>query len=87
VSYGSSYYELGQFSRFISRGAVRIGATQVAGLDDVAVRNPDGSVALVVYNHSRARSTFAVAWEGSYLSYALPPAATATFVWTPAARA
>lgn len=87
VSYGPSYYELGQFSRFISRGAVRIGATEVAGLDDVAVRNPDGSVALVVYNHSRARSTFAVAWGRSYLSYALPPAATATFVWTPTARA
>lgn len=83
--HGPTYYQLGQFSRFISRGAVRIGSNQVDGLDDVAVRNPDGSIALVVYNHSHSRITFAVRREGNYLSYALPPATTATFVWNPAA--
>lgn len=82
VSFGVTYFQLGQFSRFISPGAVRVGSSQVAGLDDVAVRNPDGSLALVVYNHSSARLTFAVRCEGSYLTYTLWPAETATFDWT-----
>lgn len=85
--YGLTYYQLGQFSRFISEGAVRIGSTQVPGLDDVAVRNPDGTVALIVYNHSHRAIRFGVGWEGQCLSYALAPAATATFVWNPATGA
>lgn len=81
VRYSLAYYQLGQFSRFILHGARRIGSTEVDGIDDVAVRNPDGSTALVAYNTSRSTSRFAVAWDGRYLQYALPAGATATFVW------
>ena len=56
-SLGLNYYQLGQASHFIARGAVRIGTRsyvsyaiggndpQIAtpGLDDVAVQNPNGS--------------------------------------------
>jgi glucosylceramidase len=81
TAYTREYYQLGQFSRFISRGAKRVGSTQTGGIDDVAVRNPDGSFALVVYNASRSTSKFAVEWNHEYLTYALPSRATATLVW------
>jgi glucosylceramidase len=76
-----AYYELGQFSRFIARGAQRVQSNEIRGIDDVAVRNPDGSVVLVVYNASRSTSEFVVAWGHRYLPYVLPEWATATFVW------
>ena len=95
VTYGLNYYQLGQVSKFISPGAVRIasntfvtnfrtpdgvyGATP--GLDDVAFRNPDASIALVAYNSSASRLSFAVAYGGRSFRYALAPRTTATFVW------
>ncbi len=95
VTYGLNYYQLGQVSKFVSPGAVRIasntfvtnfrtpdgvyGATP--GLDDVAFRNPDGSTALVAYNSSASRVAFAVTADGRSFRYSLPPRTTATFVW------
>jgi glucosylceramidase len=78
-----TYYQLGQFSHFISRGAVRIASSQPPGIDDVAVRNPDGSLTLVAYNQSASTARFAIAWNRRYLPYTLGPGATATFVWNP----
>lgn len=95
VSLNDSYYQLGQASEFIVPGAQRIasghfvsykysrpGANIVSpGLDDVAVRNPDGSIVLVAYDNSGSAIRFAVSWRGHEFSYRLPAGATATFVW------
>lgn len=81
VRYSLAYYQLGQFSRFVAQGAVVVSSTQIPGIDDVAVRNPDGSITLVAYNRSRSDVSFALAWGGQYLSYVLPSRATVTFVW------
>jgi glucosylceramidase len=90
-----NYYELGQASAFIAPGAQRISSgnfvsyryrkhgVDVAspGLDDVALRNPDGSIVLLAYDNSPAPITFAVAWRDRTFSYTLPAGATVTFVW------
>jgi glucosylceramidase len=90
-----SYFELAQMSRFVRPGAVRIGSEDFvtysytrpgvnfygAGLDDVALHNPDGSIVLVTYNNSRAPITFTVDWKGKYFRYTLPSRSTATFLW------
>ena len=90
-----SFYELAQMSRFVRPGAVRIGSENFvtynytrpgvnfygAGLDDVALHNPDGSIVLVTYNNSRQPISFTVDWKGRYFRYTLPSHATATFVW------
>ncbi|HUO74207.1 MAG TPA: glycoside hydrolase family 30 beta sandwich domain-containing protein [Solirubrobacteraceae bacterium] len=92
---GPTYYGLGQFSRFIARGAVRIGTnTFVAdqtglydfyrptpGLDDVAFLNPSGEKVLVTYNGTSRPLRFAVGWRGRVLDYRLPAQATTTFTW------
>jgi glucosylceramidase len=51
------------------------------GVDDVAVRNPDGSLALVVYNNTASPARFAVEWKGRYITDTLPSHATVTFAW------
>jgi glucosylceramidase len=95
VSYTSAYYQLGQASAFIAPGAQRIASNHFVsyvyphsgvnvvtpGLDDVAVRNPDGSLVLLAYDNARSAVHFAVRWRGRTLSYTLNPGAMATLVW------
>jgi O-glycosyl hydrolase len=95
VTLSRSFYQLGQASTFVAPGAQRISSTHFVsytypkpgvnvvtpGLDDVAFRNPDGSIVLVAYNNSPAASQFAVAWRGRALSYTLPAGAMVTFVF------
>jgi glucosylceramidase len=87
--------ELGQASEIFAPGAVRIASNTFvsdhyvgpgrdylsAGLDDVAAVEPDGSLALMVYDHSPAPITFAVADGGAYFTDTLAAGATASFHW------
>ncbi len=91
----SAYAELGQASKFIDPGATRVesntfvhydyrrpGADYVSpGIDDVAAVNPDGSVALMVYNNSQRTRRFAVEWHDYYLTETLAPGATVSLRW------
>jgi glucosylceramidase len=95
VALTRDYYELGQLSKFVLPGAVRIGSNNfvsyvlptktrslaTAGLDDVAFQNPDGSRVLVAYNNSSAPIAFGVTDDGEYFAYTLAAGTTATFVW------
>ncbi|MGA9858275.1 MAG: glycoside hydrolase family 30 beta sandwich domain-containing protein [Solirubrobacteraceae bacterium] len=90
-----SYYQLGQASAFITPGARRIASNHFVsyayphkgvsvvtpGLDDVAFRNPDGSVVLVAYDNAPQPARFAVAWRGRALPYALGPGSMVTMVF------
>jgi glucosylceramidase len=92
---GTTYYQLGQASRFIARGAVRVESNSFVtygldrvyyyepsiGLDDVAFVNPNGGLALVAYNSSPNPIQFAVTWHGYHLIYRQPAGAMTTFTW------
>ena len=48
-----SYYYIGHFSRYIQPGAVRIGCSKYTdNLEATAVRNPDGTIALIIMNRT-----------------------------------
>jgi glucosylceramidase len=91
TTYNRNYYELGQTSKYVRPGAVRISSTRFVhdlphggvspGLDDVAYLNPDGSKVLVAYNNARSPATFAIQWRGRFLNWTLDAAATVTLVW------
>jgi glucosylceramidase len=90
VSFNNGFYQLGQLSKFLKPGAVRIYSNHFVqysskgpgpGLDDVAFRNPDGTEGLLAYNNSLGTARFAVVWHNKSFFYALPAGATATFVW------
>jgi glucosylceramidase len=86
ATYNAEYYVLGQASKFVKPGAVRIESNTFGSgnLEDVAFRNPDGSNALIVLNADTANAhTFNVDENGQYFSYTLPARAVATFTWTP----
>lgn len=98
VAYKLNYYQLGQLSRFVEPGAVRIESDRFVtefrdaatgdygvtpGLDDVAFENRDGTRVLVAYNNSASTQRFAVSWRRGSFRYALAPQATVTFRWRP----
>ncbi|HZZ45906.1 MAG TPA: glycoside hydrolase family 30 beta sandwich domain-containing protein [Pseudonocardia sp.] len=96
VRYNGKYYELGQVSKFVRPGAVRIASTSSVtygtdrpgglfrpspGVDNVAVVNPDGSKVLVATNTSQTSRRFVVSWHGGAFRYSLPSRASVTFTW------
>jgi O-glycosyl hydrolase len=85
VTYNAGYYSVGHFSKFVVPGAVRIGSNTTASLDNVAFKNPDGSISLVVYNTSNSTQSFSTSWHGQTFNDTLASHATATYKWTPAA--
>jgi glucosylceramidase len=56
VIYTPLYYLLSHFSKFIRPGAHRIGLrdAEVQGVIQTAAKNPDGSIAVVVFNSNEA---------------------------------
>jgi glucosylceramidase len=97
VTYNLPYYQLGQFGAFLEPNAQRIASNSFvsyfdngnrnygvsAGIDDVALLNPDGSRVLIAYNTSASTVRFSVAWQGRSFTYALPAGATVSFRWDP----
>jgi glucosylceramidase len=92
----ANYYQLGQVSKFVRRGAVRIASDRwvsdyasnttinygvTPGLDNVALRNPDGSKVLVAYDNSPHPIRFQIAWRRRAFTYTLDAGSTVTFTW------
>jgi glucosylceramidase len=82
VTYNAEYYVLGHLSKFVQPGAVRIDSTGYGegGIQNVAFRNPDGTIVLVAIN-SGGTQNFQVSYGGQSFGYNLPGGAMATFTW------
>ncbi len=82
VTYTNDYYQLGQFSQFVTPGAYHIASNTLGSLADVAFKNPDGSKIVVAHNDGSSSSTFQVSWGNQGFTYTLPAGATVTFKWS-----
>jgi len=75
------YYAIAHASKFIRPGAVRIG---LKGHDDTfmatAFRNPDGRIALLVFNTAEADSRYRIQLEKDFVDIAIPGQALQTVV-------
>ncbi|WP_433815596.1 RICIN domain-containing protein [Flavobacterium johnsoniae] len=77
-----AYYIIGQISKYVKPGAVRIGSSSTSGsILSVGFKNPDGSIALVVYNTSGSSNTIKVVSGSSAFNYAVPGSSAVTFTW------
>jgi glucosylceramidase len=83
IHYNSSYYYIGQFSKFVKPGAVRVEVSvdSETTLQQVAFRNEDGSYVLVVMNESDNVQNFNAKYREEYLWHVLPAHSIATFVF------
>ncbi|MGI6315777.1 MAG: glycoside hydrolase family 30 protein [Christensenellales bacterium] len=71
---------MGQYSRYIERGALRIASTEF--LDSVAFRNPDGKLVLVVENnrYPGERFDFSIRLHGHSVPASVPPFTVQTYL-------
>jgi glucosylceramidase len=82
VTRNVEYYALAHASRFVLPGARRIGSSEeTKGLANVAFRNPDGTMALVVANGAAQSQAFVVKVGKQSFRYTLPASSVATFAW------
>ncbi len=83
IHYNSSYYYIGQFSKFVKPDAVRVHVAADAGteLQHVAFRNTDGSVVLIVMNETDNEQKFNARNGNEYLGYSLPARSIATLIF------
>ena len=78
----SPYYIIGQISKFVKSGAVRIGSNSSNGsITASAFKNSDGSTVLVIYN-SGGSNTIKVVSGSNAFNYTVPASSAVSFKWT-----
>jgi glucosylceramidase len=79
------YYVLGQASKFLLPGAVRIASDEPTGtwLKDVAFRNTNGTVVLYTLNAGATSQELRIGFRGRTVATTVPAGTVATFVWKP----
>jgi glucosylceramidase len=79
------YYVLGQASKFVLPGAVRIASDEPAGtqVKDVAFRNTNGTVVLYTLNAGISSRDVRIAFREKSITTTIPAGSIATFVWEP----
>ncbi|MEP6804429.1 MAG: RICIN domain-containing protein [Flavobacterium sp.] len=76
-----AYYIIGQISKFVKPGALRVSSSSTNGsIVSAGFKNPDGSIALVIYN-SGVANTVKVVSGSSAFNYAVPASSAVTFTW------
>jgi O-glycosyl hydrolase len=82
LDYRFDYYMYGQFMKFIRPGAVRVHSNEPSKqLSNCAVRNSDGSIALVVVNHKTESSRFDIEWNSMHLTTDVLGNSVVTYQW------
>jgi glucosylceramidase len=85
VSHRPQYYALGQASKFVRPGAVRIQSTESAGsgIENVAFQNLDNSIVCLATNASTSSHNLKIVWNNKSFIYPLPATSFSTFIWRP----
>lgn len=77
-----AYYIIGQISKFVKPGALRISSSSTNGsIVSAGFKNPDGSIALVIYNSGSA-NTIKIVSGSSAFNYTVPASSAVTFNWS-----
>ena len=83
ITFNVEYYILGHLGKFVRPGAHRIESNTfgAGSIEDVAFRNPDGSIVLLVLNSASGAGEFTVSFKSQSFDYTLAGGALATFAW------
>jgi glucosylceramidase len=77
-----AYYTIGQVSKFVPDGSVRIDSgPSPESLPNVAFQTPQGKTVLLVANTGSAAADFSVRYHGKTLKTSLSAGAVGTYVW------
>ena len=77
-----SYYYIGHFSKYVKKGAKRIGSSKwISDIDSVSFKNPDGSVVSVVLNATDEEKKFCFSIEKNIIETYLEPHSIAIYIF------
>ena len=83
-TFNLSYYLIGQISKFVPSGAVRIkGSSSSSNFLSTAFKNPDGTIVVLTYNTSSNSQIMKINWNSKAFVYTVPGSSAATFIWNP----
>jgi len=78
-----SYYYIGHMSKYVKKGAKRIGSSKWTGdLDTVSFKNPDGSIVTVVLNMTNDDKDFAIYIDGKMVEVKAEARSIATYIFS-----
>ena len=81
VKRNPAYYILAHASKFVRPESVRIGSNSTLMLPNVAFKNRDGKVVLIVQNNSSAKTVFNIGFNGKTVATSLEKDAVGTYIW------
>ena len=81
VTRNLAYYAMAHASKFARPGALRIASNELKNLPNVAFKNEDGRVILLVANTTGEKQSFIIQYKGYTLSTSLSPGSVATYWW------
>jgi glucosylceramidase len=76
-----SYYIIGQISKFVPPGSIRVNSTFSGNLSTVAFVTPAGKKVLLVLNEGTTAATFNIKYKNKNAVTTLDAAAVATYTW------
>lgn len=77
-----SYYYIGHFSKYVKKGARRIGSSKwTPDVDTVAFKNPDGSIVSVVLNATDSEKAICFYLNGKTVETKAEPHSIATYIF------
>jgi glucosylceramidase len=76
-----SYYIIGQASKFVPSGSIRLGSSIPGALHNVAFLTPEGKYVLIVLNESATLQSFNIHVGERWIMASLQPSTVGTFVW------
>jgi glucosylceramidase len=63
VEYTAEYYTRGQFTKFVTNGALRIDSDDNPKVLNVAFQNPNGSLVLIAFNDTTETQRCKIVWH------------------------
>jgi glucosylceramidase len=76
-----AYYIIGQASKFVPAGSLRIASDNYGSISTVAFLRPDGKKALIVLNDNTSTQSFAIKYKNRWATTSLLAGAVATYIW------
>lgn len=81
VTRNPAYYTVAHAGRFVRPGSVRIQSNEVEGLPNVAFKNTNGEVVLIVLNDTESSQAFDISVDGELYSVSLVARSVATVIF------
>jgi glucosylceramidase len=81
VTRNPAYYIIGQASKFVAPGSLRIKSDELKGFPNIAFKTPEGKMVLLVQNDTETKDVIQVGYKNSFIKLELDKGSVVSLVW------